>query len=73
MWSDLMVLAGLAGGVLGVFELSVRLEKSRGGPGTRDESMIRAAMAGPEGAVVRAEFRRHGIEGPASALPGGFQ
>ncbi|HEV8673127.1 MAG TPA: hypothetical protein VGX21_03710 [Methylomirabilota bacterium] len=64
MLSELAVLGGLVGFVVGVLELSHRLNGSPDPPLT-SEAALREALRGAEAAAIRAEYHRRGIE----ALP----
>jgi hypothetical protein len=68
MLTEIAVLGGLVGIVVGVLELSYRLE---GGPEVplSPEAALRVAMGGPDGAAVRAEFGRSGVAPVARRHP----
>ena len=71
MLTELVAIGGLVVAVVGVLEVSVRLQER---PGRRltPEAAIREAMRGPEAGVVRAEFRRSGISPPDRPRPAVF-
>ncbi len=60
MLADVAILGGLMGAMVVLLEVSHRLESGSPEPGTT--AAVREAMRGPDGAAVRAEFRRSGIE-----------
>jgi hypothetical protein len=61
MLAELVLVGGVIGFVAGLLEVSHRLEE--GGPRRLTTAVaVRAAMRGPEGGAVRAEYRRSGIE-----------
>ncbi len=61
MLIEIAMLGGLVGFVVGVFELSRRLDGAPAGP-LSPEAAVREALRGPDGAAVRAEFRGRGVE-----------
>jgi hypothetical protein len=61
MLSEMAVLGGLVGFVVGVLELSHRLNGSPEPPLT-SETALREALRGTEAAAIRAEYGRRGIE-----------
>jgi hypothetical protein len=72
MLSDVAVIGGLMGVMVALLEVSHRLEAGPPG-GATTESALRDAVKGPEGSVVRAEYRRRGVDaGPAPRVPVGF-
>ncbi len=71
MLIELAALGGIMGLFVGLLEISHRLEETAPGPLT-PEVALREAMRGPDGGVLRAEFRRRGVESPASRAPLGF-
>jgi|RhiMetdeSRZDD1v2_1073273.scaffolds.fasta_scaffold142556_4 hypothetical protein len=61
MLGDLVLVGGVVGFVVGLLEVSHRLEEAAPGPlGTA--AAVREAMRGAEGNAVRAEYRSSGIE-----------
>jgi hypothetical protein len=71
MLRELVVLSGVAGFVLGVLELSHRLNGAPDLPLTA-EAAIRAALAGPEASAIRAEYGRRDPGRPSPPLILGF-
>lgn len=63
MLGEIAIVGGVVGFVVGLLEVSHRVEGRPADPLT-GEGAIRAAMEGPEGAAVRAEFRGRGTVPP---------
>jgi len=57
----------ILGGLVGFLGLSVWLDREP--PELALEALLRDAMRGPDGAALRAEFRRSGIEPPQRWRP----
>jgi hypothetical protein len=72
MLSELAVIGGVMSVVVGLLEISHRLEGSAPKP-VNGTGAVREAMRGIEGNAVRAEYRRSGIEpSVAGRRPLGF-
>jgi hypothetical protein len=68
MLTDLVVIGGLMGTVVGLLEVSHRLEE-RSSARLSTETALREAMRGPDGSALRAEFRRRGVAAPVHRRP----
>lgn len=72
MLAELALIGGVTGFVVGLLEVSHRLEEGGPRPLTT-AAAVREAMRGRDGGAVRAEYRRSGIEpGDPRRRPLGF-